>query len=170
MLVSGKCRTYGCGRKGFWQKPVVHNRTIIEFDEQHYCIVRIRTFGWINWYFGWFWDTGVYQAPVQAHWWFIEFWMIFHHRTAIEFDEQHYCIMRIKYFVELIENLMVLGCGRTHGFDPTPLVLIHLIRLNNKKTSLYGLYLNVGMNPRIHPWFTIVRQWNLTNSIIALCG
>ena len=73
MLVSRKCRTYGCWRRGFWQKPVVHNHTIIEFDERNQCIVRTKTFGWLN------------------------------------------------------EYLFVLEHGRTHGFDPTCLVLKHLV-------------------------------------------
>ena len=37
---------------------------------------------------------------------------VVHNCTAMAFDEQNYCILRIIYFVGLIEYLMVLGCGR----------------------------------------------------------
>ena len=61
----------------------------------------------------WFWDAGVYQAPVQAHWLFIEFWMIFHHRTAIEFNEQ--------IFMDRVgRGFMPIRDSQSHGNRITP--------------------------------------------------
>ena len=50
-----------------------------------------------------------------------------HNRTAIEFEQQNYCIVGIIYFEGFIEYLMVLEHGAIHGSPPTWLVLIYFI-------------------------------------------
>ena len=44
---------------------------------------------------------------------------VVHNCTAIEFDQQNQCIVRIKPFVWLINIWFVFGHGSIHGLTPT---------------------------------------------------